>query len=306
MWFDLGDDLSKSPLGPWSGKNSHLDNTYRYFHPLRCAQSNLDVHFKKLEGLSNSNHQAESAGQPEGRTRSLTTQSLINLPVAYGRSLTDLNIPVTPFSIISELLGFAAASNLQLLRQMEMRILKCVSRMDSLDDTSADAVSQQANLIFYRRQLEDQAARFSQVTSFIRHRHVLGWCGEANSELGYESRLELDIHYIAELTRELQNRCDREMTVLINAANIAEVQRGIDYGRTLFKLTLLAAIYVPASFVTSFFGMNIYELGAETSPHIWIYVIVTVILFTLSFAFLFLTRAIFRKIWRKAISYITI
>lgn len=155
-----------------------------------------------------------------------------------------------------------------------------------------------------------RSAKSSRVNNFVRHRKLLGWSG-ATHPPGDDSdmaavRLQLDIRYVADLAVELRDRCDREMTVLINAANIAEVQRGIRYGRALYKLTLLAAIYVPASFVTSFFGMNIYELGAQDAPRIWIWAVVTIVLFTASFAFFFLTRQMVRRFWKRLARLITI
>lgn len=308
MWFDIGDDLSRSPPGPWFGDTcGPIRDIHRYFYPLQHTQLNFILDPERyLGGSSHTN-------EPDKRVNSRhLKQSLGSLPVCYGRSLDDLDWPSSPFSVLSELLSFVIASQLQFMKQLELRITNCVSEPDGIDG-GRDAVSQQRNLVYYRRLLQDQVRKSGRVNDFIKHRKLLGWSGGVTSSPRGEEdadtaavRLQLDILHVANLAMELRDRCDREMTVLINAANIAEVQRGIRHGRTLYKLTLLAAIYVPASFVTSFFGMNIYELGAQDGPRFWIWAVVTVVLFTASFAFFFLTRQILRRFWKQLARLITI
>lgn len=56
-------------------------------------------------------------------------------------------------------------------------------------------------------------------------------------------------------------QCERAMAMAVNIASIAEARRGIQQGKDVFKVTLLAAVYVPLSFATSLFGMNFKEFG---------------------------------------------
>ncbi len=299
MWFDIGDDLSTSPPGPWVGdiSNSLLD-IRRYFHPLHHVSSNFILQPETYIDLPGP---TEQEGQWVS-SRNLK-QSLLTLPVTYGRSLASSNGPPSAFAVLSELLRFVAASQLQFLKQLELRITECVSEPDGADDKGA--LSQQANLVFYRRLLEEQVRKCSRAYDFVRHRECLGWHGAAHPPPGEPDSaeaiagpIEVDFYYITDLAKELRDRCDREMTILINAANIAEVQRSMKHSHTVFKLTLLAAIYVPVSFVTSFFGMNVAQLGVENAPNIWIWAVMTVALFGSSFAFFFLTRETFQWFWR--------
>lgn len=56
---------------------------------------------------------------------------------------------------------------------------------------------------------------------------------------------------------------------------VAESREAIDQAKRMGKLTFLAFIFVPLSFTTSFFGMNVKELDAK-KVSIWMWLVVSV------------------------------
>lgn len=82
----------------------------------------------------------------------------------------------------------------------------------------------------------------------------------------------------------------------MNNANLAESRRAMLQARKVGKLTLLAFFYVPLSFTTSFFGMNLEEFGTSTTIANWVWVCVSVPIFVLSVVFyIWDIPAFFRK-----------
>nr|POE69213.1 hypothetical protein CFP56_75651 [Quercus suber] len=65
------------------------------------------------------------------------------------------------------------------------------------------------------------------------------------------------------------------MSVVQGSVLLAENRQAIAQGKRVTKLTFIAFLYIPLSFTTSFFGMNVEQLGTEGVP-IWAWAIMTV------------------------------
>ncbi|KAM0290455.1 hypothetical protein ACHAO9_004812 [Fusarium lateritium] len=73
--------------------------------------------------------------------------------------------------------------------------------------------------------------------------------------------------------------CQDEMEKLSNESVVREAQRGKEQAEAVAKVTFIAAVFVPLSFTTSIFGMDLQQLN-DSGPDIrtWVYVVVPVML----------------------------
>ena len=76
--------------------------------------------------------------------------------------------------------------------------------------------------------------------------------------------------------------------ILMSSISVLDAETSIQQAHTAQKLTQLAFIYVPLSFVTSIFGMNVKEINGSPTP-VWVCVVVLAITvvctFTISSAY---------------------
>ena len=72
---------------------------------------------------------------------------------------------------------------------------------------------------------------------------------------------------------DLSNKCTYGITLTMNKATVEESRKGIEQSDRLKKLTLLATIFIPLSFTSGLFGMNIDALGQSTVSFWWFFVL---------------------------------
>jgi Mg2+ and Co2+ transporter CorA len=185
-----------------------------------------------------------------------------------------------PFYALSELFTFVCTSEIQFLNTIASKLDSSIPDSPDLDpDTS---VHVQASLVHYRRILEDHVHRISETLTFIKNRHLLKWPqSQASKAITAAARTEQDFEYLLERSRLLQQRCDRELAIMMNNAGIAEARGGIEQGRRVFKFTVLAFTYVPLSFSCSIFGMNFVQFSDEKRGY-WVWVLVCIPIFAVS------------------------
>ncbi|KAH8587714.1 cora-like Mg2+ transporter protein-domain-containing protein [Bisporella sp. PMI_857] len=82
-----------------------------------------------------------------------------------------------------------------------------------------------------------------------------------------------------------QKRVDGTFQVLMSTMSIIESQKAIAQAETVSKLTYLAFFFIPPTFVTGIFGMNIVEFVGKLK--VWIWVTVSLGVSTLAYIFLF-------------------
>jgi Mg2+ and Co2+ transporter CorA len=70
-----------------------------------------------------------------------------------------------------------------------------------------------------------------------------------------------DFQNLLSRAEQLSARCQSGMSICMNSAAIAESQRAIAQAMSVEQLTRLAFFYVPLSFTSSFFGMNLLYFG---------------------------------------------
>ncbi|KAK4116391.1 hypothetical protein N656DRAFT_794706 [Canariomyces notabilis] len=76
-------------------------------------------------------------------------------------------------------------------------------------------------------------------------------------------------HLINHVQRQLAT-VHQHISLLASIRSIKETERSIEQSHRLGHLSKLATVYVPLSFVSSLFGMNVLEISPETTPK-WLY-----------------------------------
>jgi Mg2+ and Co2+ transporter CorA len=95
------------------------------------------------------------------------------------------------------------------------------------------------------------------------------------------SKMKKDFEIVSHNLQDLYERTERIATVATAVTSIEESRRGMDQNRALGRLTYLAVIFAPLSFVSSFFSMagDISQL----SQTFWIYFTVAIPLSIVAF-----------------------
>ena len=84
--------------------------------------------------------------------------------------------------------------------------------------------------------------------------------------------LEKDFEFLLSNLDDLHSRAERMMSVVTAVLSIEESQKALQQNRSLGRLTYLAAIFVPLSFISSFFSMS--EDITRLDKTFWIYFVV--------------------------------
>jgi hypothetical protein len=249
VWLDSGGDLCDSPIGPWL--KSAEAKFHTYFRHIYQHEENIAT-LAAVDGTGS------TVGQRDNQDHSGPFQSIRMLPLSYGSSLDPSIASVDPFYALREVFSFAAASHIEFLNTIAS-ILD--SSITELPDPEADTTTSfQETLVHCQRILEWHVHKVSEMADMIKNRDFLGW-PTSHHEAAVKSALflERDFDYVLQHSRALWEKCQRELTAITNHANFTEARRGIEQGNRVFRITLLASIYVPLSFSCAMFGMNLFQ-----------------------------------------------
>jgi Mg2+ and Co2+ transporter CorA len=214
---------------------------------------------------------------------------------------------VDPFYALTELFEFTAASEAEFLGGVKDNLDDMDHLGEAADAHSSSAIAQ-SYLLYSRKILEHHMQNIEEALDFIKGRSSLKWprSRDPNYQRKAENtsvRLQRDFEYLLRQADMLRGHCEREMSILMNTAGIAEAKRGVEHSRRVFKFTLLASFYVPLSFTTSFFGMNFTQLGTGQLS-IWVWAAVSLPIFGASILVLFWDPKMFRN-WSTWVRKIT-
>ncbi|KAF2010915.1 hypothetical protein BU24DRAFT_427104 [Aaosphaeria arxii CBS 175.79] len=242
IWLDSGDDLLQSPPGPWVHLGLHQGAS---IFPVTM--------FKRMISLKGAKHRLFPSGSPVHSDKG-RPQSVSLLPLCYGRSLNAKRMSEDSLYALHELFQFWGTSEVQFLNVV-------ASGLDALDIEPGKYVSTmlevQHTLDFYKDILNRHANSTMDVLQLIETRDILDWPrSSANKPELMAEQLHRDIRYILDRTHALQEQCKMSMTALTNQASLQEARNAILQGQRVYRLTLLAFIFIPLSFCTSIFGMN--------------------------------------------------
>ncbi|KAK7413852.1 hypothetical protein QQX98_007269 [Neonectria punicea] len=122
---------------------------------------------------------------------------------------------------------------------------------------------------------------------------LLDWVdhlGSNSQRLSHSRELEQELQALGTDLRTLQTRADQTLNLLVASTGISQSSLVIDQTAGINKITELAFFFVPLSFITSIFSMQVLEL-TETPPRIWTW--------GLALSVVFVTTYLIRSILRS-------
>lgn len=186
------------------------------------------------------------------------------------------------FYALNDVFTFAASSESQLLNLIN-------TKLDMYTQPGRNEADSLPNLKYAKRILYEHIQQIQEVKQSIFNAKHRKW-PKATDEAGKRANLaaeglEQNYDYLLLRAQTMHTRCTEAIAVLMNSMAIAESQEAIVQAKRVTKLTFLAFIFVPLSFTTSVFGMNVRELD-QNQISLWAW-------FALSVPMLALTITLF-------------
>ncbi|KAI5460820.1 hypothetical protein BGZ63DRAFT_387874 [Mariannaea sp. PMI_226] len=326
-WMDQGRPLEKSPPGPWT---SHIESKAT---PLPILQHHPKMAFRTtINDLD-----------PDANVSAEIQQSTSILPLQYESliALVDLarRAPQDPLSMCIPLFAHAAFSEVQFLNLMDSRIQTQINSIaEGISDDALGNFHYFSNILNrHCQQLKDSihalcklAEKSGQELTGVKAespmpKSVASVCpsilgtrrqssetqvksiGSSSSDGPFTMKgLLEDYEQLHVRCTDLSTMCTRGITLAMNKATIEESRKAIEQSERVKKLTLLATLFIPLSFSSSLFGMNIDLLEQGTVRFWWFLVIcVPIILFTY-ILYLWDSQVLKRfwvKLWRRCRGY---
>lgn len=200
------------------------------------------------------------------KTNRNAAQTTALLHIDYGRTLHTHIMACDALYALNEILSIASAAEMQFLNLVDRKIDKFIKP----DLKATDSLP---NLKYIKDILFRHMQYLEEVLYALQTAEKRKWpkaSGDARAKaIAAQTGVRLDYEHLQQRSRSLQARCTESIAVLMNSIAIAESKEAISQARRLSKLTFLAFIFVPLSFTTSFFGMNVRELQDPKELPIW-------------------------------------
>lgn len=282
VWLDAGTDFPNLTTIPWSVRTPES-----YYLPVIRHKPMLALKCHLF------------AAQPSDRMdiSGDKIQSLSNLSHDYGRSLRPKIKAKDSFYNLNEIFNFAASSQVQFLNLIDAKLDSYVSRPADQEYESLP------DLKYTKETLYRHLQKTKQVLESIKNAQLPAWPkddSDSNKAAVAAQSVEQDFQYIRDRTISLHTRTTEAITVLMSSMSISESQRAIGQAQRVGKLTFLAFIFVPLSFTTSFFGMNVTQIE-DTNLGIWWWFVMSAPIVGLVFTLYFVDVSV---PWDRACEYI--
>lgn len=181
----------------------------------------------------------------------------------------------SPFAVLANVLARAASAWAQILNFVDSDIDKCKTPAPSPVSSVADALGLALEQLRFNLDFLAHAQQsLNDNVCLIESRGCQTWPGHqeyGTGTLGEKlvSSLLMDHKYLIGRCSELSRRCETVSQVLADTMKMIEARESLDQTKRLNNLTVLAFVFVPLGFVSTFFGMNVDVF--KDNPSIWIY-----------------------------------
>lgn len=292
IWSDVGNDLVESLVGPWQDDDFKFDSWDINYLP--TIQHASRVALRGSQSLSEMPHR-NSSSQAMAQRKIPQSASLLHL--GYTKKADYQTMACDPFHALNSVFCFVASSELQIINLIEEKL------RNELDQAALDQQYHQdvSNILYHKQILRRHMTYLLQIRAFVEARGDPDWpkstdpklCEKADSAAYHLLKSFKSLH---ERAQTLIGECDTGMMVRMNTLQIREAQGALKQAKATAKLTKLAFFYVPLSFTTSLFGMNVMEFGVNCSIKVWQWAVTSALLLVISFGFLNLE---WRRFWHS-------
>lgn len=260
VWLDTGKSLSPKEPGPWAKTlQTNQATGQETFLPWIQAHPFASLHAASLS-IAHDRRPTKEMEQ---------SASLIHL--GYGKRLDKQIMAQDPFYALHELFINCAYSEAQFLNVIESKI-----REDTAAELIPDRNVSPANMIFFQGLLDRHAESLRRSIMAINSREDAGWPRPTDTALRQKSTafthtLLQDFRSLLNRTEIMSDLCKSRLHILMSRAGIVESNKAIEQAKEVTKLTRLAFVFVPLSFVSSFFGMNLGPFVDRPAYGLWIF-----------------------------------
>jgi hypothetical protein len=284
IWLDCGRDLTTSNIGPWLDPPGTLRTMQISFVPVfqHYAKMALRTPGPKLPAKLEPHH--------SGRT-SNSFQSISVMHEFYGKSSDHGTMQSDVFYALSELFSFSCAASNQAMNLIEKKIEECTVLSQS------DRALGLSTLQTSKTHLDAHLQQLHFLHAFVKNRKNAKWPAASEPEqveIVNDAAHDLleTYDYLIYRAIALSRRCSDSTASLMNQSMLDESRNAISQARIVGRLTLLAFFFIPLSFSTSFFGMNVKELSGKDGPRIgiWLWFVVTGPIFLVSLVVCFWSK----------------
>ncbi|CEO60843.1 hypothetical protein PMG11_05348 [Penicillium brasilianum] len=272
-WLDGGLDLESPIFHSWLGNQSFPHHspwilpTYMY-QPKMALINPTQV--DKSPPLSDSYRATEQAWR-----------GFASLPRLYGQQLDRNCSHQDAFYALTQLFAISAFSVNQGLNLVE----QCID--SQLKSSIEDMQISLENLHEAKSIVQNYICGLQRILEFIQTRGSAAKWPRATApkqRASADAAAEELIHNYQHLLNSaisLAQRISSESQWLMHKAMLNESQRAFSQGSRVARLTFLAFLFIPLSFTSSLFGMNIVELVGEAGPKIsvWHWAVLTAFVF---------------------------
>jgi hypothetical protein len=275
VWLDNGKDLAHSVEGPWNPRGG-TKAWETYFVPVivheaaaipsRPANDALPVPASLRPAASNA-----SRAHDDSSGAWKAAQNACLLPFHYGSHLDKDLARKDVLYALSELLQFAALAEGQFLNLLHDRIEHELSFIGDENIREYHTIML-LNLKFVKTQLASHVENLSKTLNIMQNRDALDWprCRGSPEQSKVAALLLADFEYLLERAEMLVRECEQGIETLANNSVLEESRRSTNMAEELKRLTILATIFIPLSFVCSFWGMNFRETGKDNLS-VWVW-----------------------------------
>lgn len=264
--MDCGKSLNESPAGPWKLEDRVPDGIF----PIMQYQPRISL----------AKHSVHPNPFVQGRGKiDNFFQSPMLLPYAYANMDRWFDHDIAAADAIYALhpiIRLGLTSEHQLLNLIDRKLVKELDPLRIIYRRDPSI----SNLLNYRQELERHIQRDKELVAFLENCRDSEWpkaIDQKQMRVVEKStdKLKTDLQHLLSRAQTLSEKCDRSVIMVSNNEAILESRRTYTQAESMTRFTRLAFVFIPASFMTSFFGMNVYELG---SNHIkmWIFFAVAI------------------------------
>ena len=201
-------------------------------------------------------------------------QNVSFLDKDFGKTIDLETVKMDPFYALDEFFRLLAASEHQFLNLMETK----VREYGQLGGNNRDSI---AEIQLIKKLVDKHAERLHDTLDIVHARGGPSWRKHSsisnpdatnNTIKGNEAAVYLESIFgkLCRRADAVSGACQDEVMLLSNDSVVHEAQRSIEQTEGLAKVTFIAFVFVPLSFTTSFFGMNLAELnGIGQHVYVW-------------------------------------
>lgn len=277
MWLDNGNDLSES-LASWVTSPLRTDSWQINYLPVIQHKHRIALKPRSRLLLPVRRNECDAG-------KIIQSTSLLHLD--HGLNLDRPLAASDAFYALNEVFRFALFSEVQFLNMLESKLIKELDQSVLIQQNNPTL----SNLLYNQKLLDRHIQRIQDNITSMEGRALALWpkglLGEdeqVKANLAAEALLQ-DYDYLLCRAHTLSEQCNTGMQIVMNNAMIEESREAIFQAEGVAKLTRLACIFIPLSFTTSFFGMNIWQLGTGHLS-IWIWIVVSFPIFVIPLIFM--------------------